>query len=901
MRIIVVGHPPLGEALATLPGYEDCVIPPVGTKGNAVVAVGIRGVPRPVKDGVLFVMVDVDPEGRMLPHRLSTTGICCVVVTDEPRAYQESAQLDVLPLGATTIADVVAAVGRFPRAPQIPAGHSELLDAVVTRDGLELHDDGSAVEPAPVDDGDDGRLELLREFQYLTQDTQPAAQQPPAQQPPSEQPQQVPDWVQPAAQQPAAREPAPAEQTPEWAQPAAQQPQQTPDWEDVQGPADTRDPMDAWTSPVAEPSMPTGEEGRMPWGDAPTAGLPGWLTGDDAVEELVTSVGGNGHRPAHDGDCTVIVFGSMKGGAGKCLAGDTRVIDPTTGEPTTIAEIVDSGDAPEVIAFQGDRLVVIPTSQGFDNGAQPTYRLTTASGRTLVATPEHPLLTADGWVELQTLKPGETVAGPGYLPEPAVARIPADGQPTGDPTSPWRGTTSQVAQHVAELYQSCGYIDSRLHVGFETGQTLGVDLQDLLLRLRVTASLDRDAGQVVVDRPGVPVFHRMVGPYLSPSQNTELAAVAATVTDRPTGPTFRPETWERFAADVDRVAGDGTAETLVVERQPDGGRAIDRVRFVELTRRHPQQLPQWRWVTSDDVRWDPVVTVESTGMVEPVYDLEVPGPHCFLAGGLIVHNSTAALLAAAVLAEETDKKVALVDANFAQSSQSTVLQLRDSAPTIFDLARGPFDPAKLKKILTQVPGTKLDVLLSPPNARKADPKLLSPELWVRAVTAMRGWYDYIVVDTEVAKVVGEPMFDRFVFQVADLLVVVVAPGEAVTNNLVWLETVTDPYAAGGQNFPMDRIHVLLNMARDGIGMDEEDVEALFARYSWIGAIPMSEEVQRAAIDSELHLVQSEARDAMTEALYILTGDHGLDRPGRVRTVPDRTGSRGGLLRRLWRS
>ena len=44
-----------------------------------------------------------------------------------------------------------------------------------------------------------------------------------------------------------------------------------------------------------------------------------------------------------------------------------------------------------------------------DKGVRPVLKIT-AGGRSVVATPDHKFLTADGWVELQQLKPGDTVA-----------------------------------------------------------------------------------------------------------------------------------------------------------------------------------------------------------------------------------------------------------------------------------------------------------------------------------------------------------------------------------------------------------------------------------------------------------------------------------------------------------
>ena len=45
------------------------------------------------------------------------------------------------------------------------------------------------------------------------------------------------------------------------------------------------------------------------------------------------------------------------------------------------------------------------------------------------------------------------------------------------------------------------------------------------------------------------------------------------------------------------------------------------------------------WAESD-LYWDQVVSIEEAG-TEPVYDLTVPGPACWLADGIVTHNSGA--------------------------------------------------------------------------------------------------------------------------------------------------------------------------------------------------------------------------------------------------------------------
>ena len=43
-------------------------------------------------------------------------------------------------------------------------------------------------------------------------------------------------------------------------------------------------------------------------------------------------------------------------------------------------------------------------------------------------------------------------------------------------------------------------------------------------------------------------------------------------------------------------------------------------------------------VSQPDLRWDPVTAIEPAGE-EDVFDLTVPGPACWLADGIVSHNS----------------------------------------------------------------------------------------------------------------------------------------------------------------------------------------------------------------------------------------------------------------------
>jgi len=106
-------------------------------------------------------------------------------------------------------------------------------------------------------------------------------------------------------------------------------------------------------------------------------------------------------------------------GFNKCLPGDTEVLDADSGRLVRIEDLY-NGQA------RLDRTVTCDTatlklragavSQVMDNGVKPVYRLTTALGRTIKATANHPFYTFDGWRLLEELEVGAQIATPRRIP-----------------------------------------------------------------------------------------------------------------------------------------------------------------------------------------------------------------------------------------------------------------------------------------------------------------------------------------------------------------------------------------------------------------------------------------------------------------------------------------------------
>jgi DNA polymerase-3 subunit alpha len=106
-------------------------------------------------------------------------------------------------------------------------------------------------------------------------------------------------------------------------------------------------------------------------------------------------------------------------GFNKCLPGDVEVVDAATGRLVKIEDLY-AGRAQmdqtitcdtQTLRLQAGRVTAV-----MDNGVKPVYKLTTALGRTLEATANHPFYTFDGWRTLAELAVGDQLAVPRKLP-----------------------------------------------------------------------------------------------------------------------------------------------------------------------------------------------------------------------------------------------------------------------------------------------------------------------------------------------------------------------------------------------------------------------------------------------------------------------------------------------------
>lgn len=106
-------------------------------------------------------------------------------------------------------------------------------------------------------------------------------------------------------------------------------------------------------------------------------------------------------------------------GFNKCLPGDVEVLDASTGRLVRVEDLyTGAAKLDTTLACDIDKLKLRSgvVSAVMDNGVKPVYRLTTALGRTIEATANHPFYTFGGWRLLEELQSGEQIAVPRCIP-----------------------------------------------------------------------------------------------------------------------------------------------------------------------------------------------------------------------------------------------------------------------------------------------------------------------------------------------------------------------------------------------------------------------------------------------------------------------------------------------------
>lgn len=102
---------------------------------------------------------------------------------------------------------------------------------------------------------------------------------------------------------------------------------------------------------------------------------------------------------------------------GKCIEGTQRILDPSSGAYRSVEELFymqKQKEEPVRLTTLDESYRLVPSEALFieDNGMKETFRVRTKHGAEVVLTGNHPVLTIDGWVEVDALDVGSHIAVP---------------------------------------------------------------------------------------------------------------------------------------------------------------------------------------------------------------------------------------------------------------------------------------------------------------------------------------------------------------------------------------------------------------------------------------------------------------------------------------------------------
>jgi replicative DNA helicase len=368
-----------------------------------------------------------------------------------------------------------------------------------------------------------------------------------------------------------------------------------------------------------------------------------------------------------------------------CMPASTRLQRADTGEEVTLGELVLTQEQPLVWTLDDHwRLVPRRLVKAFPSGVKPTYRLRLASGYEVEATANHPFRTIDGWVALEDLRAGDSIAVPRRMPAPVgqpedwdedelvlLAHLLGDGT-MGSSSVKYRtadDANKQVVESAAKRrfgidvtgkklgktwqlwfpspyplthnrhhpvrnwLEPLGLWGSRSQDKFIPESLFRISDEQVALFLHHLWATD---GSVTISCNGG-------GPFVNASYATTSRLLAdgvrrlllrldirARIEWVRKGRTF--EFWRVVVDEADQVR-----EFLgsVGRHRDQRGRISEALEIVERTTRGQNRLAQ---PATSDVFWDEIVEITPVGLM-PTFDATVEDTHNFIANGIIAHNS----------------------------------------------------------------------------------------------------------------------------------------------------------------------------------------------------------------------------------------------------------------------
>lgn len=241
-------------------------------------------------------------------------------------------------------------------------------------------------------------------------------------------------------------------------------------------------------------------------------------------------------------------------------------------------------------------------------------------------------------------------------------------------------------------------------------------------------------------------------------------------------------------------------------------------------------------------------------------------------------------------------RVILIDANFGQSDQTTVLRLPPTVPSIYhavvnggDITAALLSPERIGQERGDLnsPDRVRFALLAGPFEKHANPAIVTPAAYLSAVDQARRIADLVVIDTQIVEA------DRTAPMVTDFMVPLLQAG-------AWCLALSDESKSGlvnligmltqfaGRNITADRVLVMLNKLPPRHQVNMRAIEEKANRFgTFLGAAGMDLAVHRFQNEGRLVDNLSTLSVLLDAALHRVTGrDDFTPRPGLNTATPD---------------
>jgi hypothetical protein len=295
-------------------------------------------------------------------------------------------------------------------------------------------------------------------------------------------------------------------------------------------------------------------------------------------------------------------------GAGSCVAGHTRLLNPVTGQQTPIEELCRKGIRPMVMTLEGPKLAEIPFVKGFTG----LLEIRLADGRVFTASPKHRVLTESGFLTVDTLRVGRRLLAYGESRQDSSSGS-GPLTPLADVCHWWR-TTPDFQSDCRPGFRFCG---ERPHPFEEIDQVpfpspIGVRTH----RRHTSLCADGLVRKPEYSHAGLSFFRPSTLGVLLPGSHAGTSAMPHSSSGR-------------FRHDADSFRQLSRFSSMTHHPVTYVAQASD---FSRTEKGIEKPYAQY------GVRSIPISSIKSVGE-DFYYDLEVPGPRHYFAEGTIHHNT----------------------------------------------------------------------------------------------------------------------------------------------------------------------------------------------------------------------------------------------------------------------